>query len=226
MELYKPKDIVSYNRAVVKAFVREPKKIQKFHLKVLHCCKIYVTMDIEAEIAAKRGAMKKEIVFPDILSQRSLVVRIAKCIVFCSLALIGIIVTVNSWDGSYAGFPAWYFVLPAVVILLAENAVKIWAIKKYTHRIFFYALDIFLLLVITIVTNGMLISTFYIIILSEFYIRQESLSGNLAMGSRASPFSSSRSSFRTFSAAIPSMSSPWSPVPSTTSSFSPCTSSS
>ncbi len=126
--------------------------------------------------------MKKEIVFPDILSQRSLVVRIAKCIVFCSLALIGIIVIVNSWDESYAGFPAWYFVLPSVVILLAENAVKIWAIKKYTHRIFFYALDIFLLLVITIVTNGMLISTFYIIILSEFYIRQESLSGNLAMG--------------------------------------------
>ena len=126
--------------------------------------------------------MKGENRLSDILSSKNFLVRLSKWLVLSVLALVGIIVTVRSWREVYAGFPAWYFVLPAVVLLIAENAVKMWAVKKYSHKIPFYAIDIFLLLIITIFTDGMLISTFYIAILSEFYIGQESFSGNIAMG--------------------------------------------
>ncbi len=126
--------------------------------------------------------MAREIEFPDIVSRRSFIVRLSKWLILSVLILVGIIVTVRCWGSEYAGFPAWYFVLPSVVLLIGENAVKMWAVKKYTHKIPFYALDIFLLLIITIFTDGTLISTFYIVILSEFYIGQESLSGNIAMG--------------------------------------------
>ena len=127
------------------------------------------------------GKMK----FSEIVSQRSLVERIAKWLLLSVLILVGVIVTVRCWSSSGpAGWklPAWYIVLPAVVLLVGENAIKMWAVKKFSHKIPFYTFDIFLLLIITIFTDGMLISTFYIVILSEFYIGQESLSGNIAMG--------------------------------------------
>ncbi len=118
----------------------------------------------------------------DLLSRRTFLQSLFRWLILSVLTLVGIIVIVRSWNDEYANFPAWYFVLPSVVLLVGENAVKMWAVKKYSHKIPFYALDIFLLLIITIFTDGMLISTFYIVILSEFYIGQESLSGNIAMG--------------------------------------------
>ncbi len=126
--------------------------------------------------------MAKEIKFPDILAKKSFLGPLSKWLVLSVLVLVGIIVIVNNRGDSYAGWPAWYFVLPSVVSLIAENAVKMWAVKKYSHKIPLYALDVVLLLIITIFTDGSLISTFYIVILSEFYIGQESLSGNIAMG--------------------------------------------
>ena len=126
--------------------------------------------------------MKKGVRISDLLSRSNVLATVAKSVVFCALGLIGIIVIGNSTGTVYAGIPAWYIVLPAVVLLLAENAVKMWALKTMKQKAFFYALDIFLLLLITISTDGALISTFYIIILSEFYIWQESLPGNIAMG--------------------------------------------
>ena len=45
-----------------------------------------------------------------------------------------------------------------------------------------YVLDIRCLIVLTIFSDGMLISTLYIIILSEFYLGQTSLMGSVAMG--------------------------------------------
>ncbi len=120
--------------------------------------------------------------FEKLISRRGLIVRVSRWLVLTVLTLIGIIVVANNWEDSYLGFPAWYIVLPAVVMLIGENAVKMWAVKKYSHKIPFYALDILLLLFITIFTDGSLISTFYIVILSEFYIGQEYLSGSIAMG--------------------------------------------
>ena len=45
-----------------------------------------------------------------------------------------------------------------------------------------YVLDILCLIVLTIFSDGTLISTLYIIILSEFYLGQTSLMGSVAMG--------------------------------------------
>ncbi len=121
----------------------------------------------------------------DILTRRGFLVRVSKWLLLSVLILVGVIVTVRCWgDDSPAGlaWPAWYIVLPAVLLLVGENAVKMWAVKRSAYKIPFYAVDIFLLLIITIFTDGSFISTFYIVILSEFYIWQESLSGNIAMG--------------------------------------------
>lgn len=121
----------------------------------------------------------------DILMRRGFLVRLSKWLVLSVLILVGVVVIVRCWgDDAPAGggWPAWYIVLPAVVLLVGENAVKMWAVKKSAYKIPFYAFDIFLLLIITIFTDGSLISTFYIVILSEFYIWQDSLSGNIAMG--------------------------------------------
>ncbi len=126
--------------------------------------------------------MAKELKFPDNLSVNGFLVRLSKWLILVGLILVGVIVIANNWELSFFGFPAWYIVLPAVAMLVGENAIKIWAVKKYWQKIPFYALDVLLLLLITIFTDGSLISTFYIVILSEFYIGQEALAGSIAMG--------------------------------------------
>ncbi len=126
--------------------------------------------------------MANDLKLPDNLSANGFVVRLSKWLVLTGLILVSIIVIANNWEASFLGFPAWYVVLPAVAVLVGENAIKIWAVKKYWQKIPFYVLDVLLLLLITIFTDGSLISTFYIVILSEFYIGQESLTGNIAMG--------------------------------------------
>ena len=118
----------------------------------------------------------------DILTRRGFLVRLSKWLVLSVLIVVGVIVIVRCWGEEYLGLPSWYFVLPAVVMLVGENAIKMWAVKKFAYKIPFYVIDIFLLLIITIFTDGTLISTFYIVILSEFYIWQDSLPGNIAMG--------------------------------------------
>ncbi len=156
-----------------------PKKKKKNFRNLLQTRAGYGTIDEET---VREGHMKGENKITDILLRKNFLARLSKWLVLSVITLVGIIVIVRSRGGIYAGFPAWYFVLPAVVLLIGENAVKMWAVKKYSHKIPFYVLDILLLLIITIFTDGMLISTFYIAILSEFYIGQESLSGNIAMG--------------------------------------------
>ncbi len=112
----------------------------------------------------------------------SFLIRSGKALIFSLLAMVCLIVAVNNGTAAPYDIPAWYVLLPVMVCLLAENAVKIWGLKQYTAKIVCYVLDILLLLTITVFTDGNLISTLYIIILSEFYLEQEKLSGCIAMG--------------------------------------------
>ena len=110
------------------------------------------------------------------------VFRKEKLIIYVLLCITAVTVCVNNLGNNFLGFPSWYIVLPAVLLLLAENAVKMWGVKGYPWKGVCYVVDILILLAITTFTNGELISTFYMVILSEFYLSQVSLTADLVMG--------------------------------------------
>ncbi|MBR7185902.1 MAG: sensor histidine kinase [Clostridia bacterium] len=106
-----------------------------------------------------------------------------KIILFGLLVLVEIFLAASNWSNVYfANIPAWYAILPVTIFLTAENAVKLWALKKFSEKLAFYIMDVAALLVLTIFTNGVLISILYMIILSDFYLCQEKLRDNLIMG--------------------------------------------
>ena len=73
-------------------------------------------------------------------------------------------------------------ILPVCAFLAGENAVKIWVLHTFREKIACYVLDTLCLIVLTVFSDGSLISTLYIIILSEFYLGQKNLAGSIAMG--------------------------------------------
>ncbi len=109
-------------------------------------------------------------------------VRIGKILIFCILIVVEIAVAVNNRSHYSTGFNALWVIVPAEVLLAAENAVKMWGLKNFKYKIACYVLDVLLLLVLTYFTTGALISTLYVVILTEFYVSQEKLSGSIAMG--------------------------------------------
>ncbi len=109
-------------------------------------------------------------------------IRVGKILIFCLLLVVEVIVAVNNAGMTSLGFSALWVILPAEMVLTAENAIKMWGVKTFKQKIALYVLDVLLLLVLTYFTTGALISTLYIIILTEFYVSQEKLSGSIAMG--------------------------------------------
>ncbi len=108
------------------------------------------------------------------------VLRFRKTIVFSLLAVVAIIVVVANRESQRPY--GVLVILAAEGLLLAENAVKMWALRKWAHKIVCYVIDSLLLLVITYFTDGTLISTQYVIILSEFYLTQDNFKSSIVMG--------------------------------------------
>ncbi len=73
------------------------------------------------------------------------------------------------------------WIVPVGGVLVVENAVKFWALNSYGKKIVCYVLDTVCLLLLTYFSDGNLISTLYMIILSEFYLSQPKLGGAVAM---------------------------------------------
>ncbi len=109
------------------------------------------------------------------------VVWVGKIVAFLLTAVVCIIILVSNWNAYLLGTAAWYVLLPASLVFLAASAVRTWALKSFNSKIAFYVIDILLLLVLTIFSDGSLISLLYIAILSQFYLEQQSLMGNIAM---------------------------------------------
>ena len=107
---------------------------------------------------------------------------IGKVLIFLALVLAEIILAVDCRNTEVEGIPALLVILPVSAALAAENAVKLFALRSFKRRIVCYVTDILLLLVLTYFSGGRLISTLFVIILSEFYLSQEKLAGNIAMG--------------------------------------------
>lgn len=106
--------------------------------------------------------------------EQPLLVRFGKVILFCLLIVMSVVLTVNSLNN-------WMVVVPAAAVLVAENAVKTWALSSYKSKTVCYVLDTLLLMVLTFFSTGTFISILYIIILSEFYLSQKHLRGSIAM---------------------------------------------
>lgn len=100
--------------------------------------------------------------------------------VFCLLVAVLIAVIVLN-NRLYFGVPAWCVNLPVAAVLLIENAVKFWGVKNYRAKIVCYVFDILCLMTLTIFSDGALISTLYMIILTEFYLNSKGLGGSIAM---------------------------------------------
>lgn len=106
--------------------------------------------------------------------------RYGKLLVFVSLFIACIIVAVVNRHAT-PDYAIW-IIISAEGFLLIENAVKMWGLKKWAHKIPCYVLDVLLLLVITFFTDGWVIPTLFVIILSEFYLTQKHFSGSIVMG--------------------------------------------
>ena len=109
-------------------------------------------------------------------------IAMGKVLIFLALVLVVIILAVDCRDLWVEGIPALLVILPVSAALTAENAVKLFALRSFKPRIVCYVIDLLLLLVLTYFSGGRLISTLFVVILSEFYLSQEKLSGNIAMG--------------------------------------------
>ena len=107
---------------------------------------------------------------------------IGKVLIFLALVLAEIILAVDCRNTEVEGIPSLLVILPVSAALAAENAVKLFALRSFKRRIVCYVIDILLLLVLTYFSGGRLISTLFVVILSEFYLSQEKLAGNIAMG--------------------------------------------
>ena len=109
-------------------------------------------------------------------------VAIGKVLIFLALVLVEIIIAVDCRDTRVEGIRALLVILPVSAALAAENAVKLFALRSFKQRIVCYVTDLLFLLVLTYFSGGRLISTLFVVILSEFYLSQEKISGNIAMG--------------------------------------------
>lgn len=115
--------------------------------------------------------------------QENKIFRFGKALIFCLLLLAELFLLINNWGAVYFDHvTSWMVSVPVVIFLTVENAVKIWGLKKYGAKIVCYVLDTLCMIVLTVFTSGELISTLYMIILSEFYLSQKNMAGNLAMG--------------------------------------------
>ena len=112
------------------------------------------------------------------------IVRVGNGMIFSLLIFVGLLIAVDNWNlpPVFGQVTAWHAYLPVLFVLLAENAVKIWVLRTFLQKITCYVLDILCLVVLAIFTDGQLISTLYIVILSEFYLGQEKIGGSIAMG--------------------------------------------
>ncbi len=107
--------------------------------------------------------------------------QFGKVLVYCLLISILIVLIVANQRIDPFGVKSWYVTFPMAVLLLGENAIKFWVAKRYPVKIVCYVLDILSLMVLTIFSDGTLISILYLIILSEFYLNQKSITASVAM---------------------------------------------
>ncbi len=108
--------------------------------------------------------------------------KYARYLIFGGLIVAEAFLLADNWNApSGFPFPLWYIVLPVVLLITGENAAKLFAVDDFNKRIAFYVLDSLALPVLAVFTDGNLISTLYVIVLTEFYLGAPRLSDSIAM---------------------------------------------
>ncbi len=97
-----------------------------------------------------------------------------KIVVFCALVLVALFYVATN-------LVRWLWVVPIVSAFLLENAIKFFILKTYRQKVACYVLDTVGMLALTCLSDGTMISTFYVVILSEFYLNQPKLGKNFFM---------------------------------------------
>ena len=113
--------------------------------------------------------------------KKSLFPQFGKAIVYGLLISILITLIVLNQSAYSFGVRSWYVTFPVAVALLGENAIKFWVAKHYSVKSVCYVFDILSLMVLTLFSDGTLISILYLSILTEFYLNQKSVTANVAM---------------------------------------------
>ncbi len=106
--------------------------------------------------------------------------KYAKFFILGALLIASVFLIVGSRRQLF-GFPAWYVTLPVTLLFVVENIIKLWSMQTFKAKIAFYVVDVLCLLVLAIFSNGTLITTMYLIILTEYYLSQDRLGGSIFM---------------------------------------------
>ena len=70
-------------------------------------------------------------------------------LIYCLLLFVGLLIVFGNLDAVYfGGVRSWWVVLPAYLLLAAENAVKIWGLHAFREKIVCYVLDTVLLVLL------------------------------------------------------------------------------
>lgn len=113
--------------------------------------------------------------------QRKRFLRNPNLIFYCRLTVFLLLVGLQVFILLVADMPMFWVVLAVACVLVLENIVKMFVLKKFSHKIACYVIDFIGLLALTLLTRTSLVSTLCMVILSEFYLSTRSFGANVAM---------------------------------------------
>lgn len=105
-------------------------------------------------------------------------------ILFITLCFVLVMIVANSYNEIQKLFPS----IIIAVLIIVNNAIKLWAIEKFKHKIICYAVDSLLFLFLTMFSTGstatdnVTLVTLYLLFLTEFYLSSEKFLYCLIMG--------------------------------------------
>ena len=113
--------------------------------------------------------------------QRKRFLRNSNLILYGRLAVFLLLVGLQVFILLVTDMPMFWGVLAVECVLVLENIVKMFVLKKFSHKIACYVIDFIGLLTLTLLTRTSLVSTLCMVILSEFYLSTRSFGANVAM---------------------------------------------
>ncbi len=124
--------------------------------------------------------MKSKINFNPQAQFTSFFSRFANYAIMLLLTVVTVVVIASNGTMLAFGVKAWWILLPTGIVFLGNSAILMWT-AKYPYKIICYVLDVICLLIFTVFSNGTLISTLYILVLSDFYLHQPRFINNIIM---------------------------------------------
>lgn len=100
-----------------------------------------------------------------------------------ALVVLEILILCGNLESNIAGIPRWIPILGVEIVFTISIALNTFICKEFKHRIACYVVDVLAQFALTLLASGSYLCYVYLLILTEFYISNESLWGNIVMGS-------------------------------------------